>query len=465
MNSINTTAIRDKASKQRFWAFCIMILAGLIKITGALEATGLSDSQQITLLILIVAATLWVTEWVPLFIVSFLILLLELVWLTPALISEGKTAPAALFMAPFFSNIILLFMGGFVLSSLMRRYGLDTRFAYLILKRTGGKPETTLLGVILSCAFLSMWMSNTATTAMMLTMILPMVKRIPPTSPYTTALVLAIPFACNLGGIGTPIGTPPNAIALSYLSAINLGPTFIEWMLYTTPILFFFLIMLWRLLLWLYPPGDIRLALPETNHEPLQKNQWLTLLICLATVLGWLFGEMIGLKTGTVALFPIILAFWLGLLDHNDFRALPWDVLFMVAGGLALGGALTQSGLDQQIVALLPLDTDTQILFMLAIALTGILSTIMSNTATAGLIIPLLVSLALPAMDLQVLVLAIAVMCSMAMALPVSTPPNAIAFSSGALHTQDLSKAGGIISIAGWVVLITIAPVFWRMIL
>jgi len=442
--------------------FATILFIELFGIPG----TDLTHAQEITAAILIVAAILWVSEWVSLFIVSFLILALEIVWLLPAINDGGASAlKTEVFFSPFFSNIILLFLGGFVLSSLMQKYGLDIRFAQAILRKTKGLPSLTLLGIILACSFLSMWISNTATTAMMLTMVFPLIKRIPDGHPFRKALVLCIPFACNLGGIGTPIGTPPNAIALTYLTEAGYTVTFAKWMMLTLPFLVVFLLLLWQLLLRIFPAGDLRLEVPERHTGDFGLKHWAALSVFAITALGWFFASSLGLATGTVGLFPVIVCFWFGLLSTKDFRDLPWDVLYMVSGGLALGVALNITGLGEVLIQALPLNGSPVVLLMITAAVAGLMSTVMSNTATAGLVIPLVMNLPFENEFILALVVALALMCSMAMALPVSTPPNAIAFSSRAINSRDMILTGGLITLIGYACIALLGPIYWRFVL
>lgn len=454
-----------KANMRSLAATALLFFVILITEFFGIPGTNLTHPQQITAAILVVAAILWVSEWVSLFVVSFLILGLEIVWLLPALAATGIDTKAGIFMAPFFSNIILLFLGGFVLSSLMQKYELDIRFAQAVLKRTKGIPSLTLLGIILACSFLSMWISNTATTAMMLTMVFPLIKKIPDEHPFRKALVLCIPFACNLGGIGTPIGTPPNAIALTYLTKAGFQISFAKWMMLTLPFLIVFLLFLWQLLLRLFPAGNLHLEVPERHTAKFGPQHWAALGIFVTTAMGWFFASKLGLATGTIGLFPIIVCFWFGLLSTKDFRDLPWDVLFMVAGGLALGVALSVTGLGELLISSLPISGSPWLLLLITAAVAGIMSTVMSNTATAGLVIPLVMNLPFENDYILSLVVALALMCSMAMALPVSTPPNAIAFSSRAISSRDMMITGGLITILGYVCIAFVGPTYWRFIL
>lgn len=454
-----------RTHRTRFLAVLPVLLVLVVPLAPISELLDLNIAQLKTVLIILLAAILWVSEWIPLFIVSFIILALELTWLIPSIQSQGITISDSLFFAPFFSNIILLFMGGFVLSSIMKKSSLDARFAQWILTVTKGNPSSTLLGIIVACAFLSMWMSNTATAAMMLTMVLPLIKRLRPDAPFRIALILAIPLACNLGGIGTPIGTPPNAIAISYLASKGIEVSFLKWMTLTLPFLIIAEFITWYLLLKIYPPGNEPLLQQDSEPTPFQARQWLTVAIFVITVFGWLIGGQFGLKTGTIALFPIIMAFWLGLLDQSDFRALPWDVLFMVAGGIALGVAIDVTDLGSILIQWMPVNASFEVLMMLIVVVLALLGTVMSNTATASLMIPIVISLSLTNQQMIIAVLVIALNCSTAMILPVSTPPNAIAFSSGIINVKDLARMGFLMVVLGMVVSVSIGPLYWFFIL
>jgi sodium-dependent dicarboxylate transporter 2/3/5 len=248
---------------------------------------------------------------------------------------------------------------------------------------------------------------------------------------------------------------------MSYLATKGIQVSFLDWMILTLPFLLIALTLLWFALLKVYPPGDARLDIGTAEAEPLRARQWLSIGIFVLTVLGWLLGGEFGVKTGTVALFPIIAAFWLGILDQSDFRALPWDVLFMVAGGIALGVAIDITDLGSVIVGWLPSAGSFTLLVGALVLVAALLGTVMSNTATAGLLIPLVVSLSLPTEQLFVLVLAITLNCSMAMILPVSTPPNAIAFGSGVISVKDMARMGSLMVLLGLVTAFTLGPLYW----
>jgi len=421
----------------------------------------ITRAQEISLTILVITATLWITELIPLFVTSFMVILMQIVWLLPT-INADRTAEEALnkeiFLSPFFCNIILLFLGGFVLSAMLHKFSLDLRIARWILKKTGSKPSRVLLGIMLVSSILSMWMSNTATAAMMLAIVFPIISKIPETSKFSKALALAIPFACNLGGLGTPIGSPPNAIAMSYLEKAGIEISFFTWIVAAVPLMLVLLTFLWFLLLKLFPPGDLEIQFDHKESEKLNRRQYIIIAVFLITCLGWLTTRYHHMSTGVVSLFPIIVCFGFRLLDTNDFRGLSWDILFMLGGGLCLGVGLKSSGLTEAIVAMIP--TEGGFVLIIFAILATVMTTFMSNTATANLIIPIAVSIG---GDTSQLVLTIAIMCSTAMALPVSTPPNAIAFGSGILKAKNMIFPGFIISTVSLILVILAAPYLWEL--
>ena len=447
--------LQDKSFISLCFLFLMIILGELVGIPNA----GLSKSQEITVYIILIAAVLWITEWAPMFVVSFLILALEILWLAPQLKLDTETFKISVFYTAFFSNIILLFIGGFVLSLVMRKYGLDKYFAQKILENTRGNPSYTLLGVILTCSILSMWMSNTATAAMMLTIVIPIVKELPEHHPFRTALVLSIPFACNIGGIGTPIGTPPNAIALAYLTQRGIDVSFLLWMLMTLPLLIVLLFILWRLLLASYPHENIHFKF-EKEIFKFGKKQYAAIGIFAATSLGWLSAGYLNMQTGTIALFPIIACFWFRLLDRTDFVSLPWDVLYIISGGMALGIAVSSSGLGTVVTGDDHLSMSMYSTIIIFTLTSVVMSTIMSNTATAALMIPLALSLNVEATSMITLVILIALSCSVSMMLPVTTPPNAIAFGSREISAKSMMISGGMITLISYVLIALFGQAF-----
>jgi sodium-dependent dicarboxylate transporter 2/3/5 len=420
---------------------------------------GLTDSAAIALTMLLITALFWVTETFPLYITSMGVLALSVLWLLPNLPAEAATDGKAPFFQAFFGDITLLFMGGFVLSALLNKYGLAQRMASWVIRQTGSKPSNVLFGLIAISAVLSMWMSNTATAAMMFAIIGPVVLHIPAGSTFAKGMALSIPFACNIGGLGTPIGTPPNAIALEYLAQAGIELSFAKWMMISMPLLILLLLALWWLLLRLYPPGDFQLEMSseEEEYSGFTVRQYLVIGIFGLTIMGWLTGGWTGLSTGMVGLLCLLASFGMGLLKTPDFRNISWDILFMLGGGLCLGVCLNSSGLTSAIANAIPMEEGFWVVFGLMLLLAAAMTTFMSNTATANLLIPVAISLSGNELLLSI---AIAVMCSTAMALPVSTPPNAIAFGSGWLEAKDMLRAGLIITLLALMITL-VASIFY----
>ena len=407
---------------------------------------GLELHQETALVIMLLTTLLWITEPFPLFVTSLGVLVASILWLMPQLHEVGIAIKQEDFLNTFFNDITLLFMGGFTLSAALNKYGLARITANWMLKRTGVQPASILWGIILVSATMSMWISNTATTAMMFGIIAPLLAGLPPGSPFAKSMAIAIPFSANIGGLGTPIGTLPNAIAIAYLRGLGLEVTFFQWMIVAVPVTFVLLWALWRLLLRFFPPGDLVMKLEtKTEKEKLTPRQYIVIGVFILTIIGWLSSGSTGMTTGTVGLTALFVIFALGLLKIPDFRNIPWDILFMLGGGLCLGLCLSRSGLAQIMAGTIPVGGGFWIIFLIIIILTALMTTFMSNTATANLLIPIAVSM--PDNELA-LIVAITLLCSTSMALPISTPPNAIAFGSGLLQARDMVKVGLRITVA-----------------
>jgi len=428
--------------------FVVLILMGLLFISYQFHFLhlffGLEKQEEISTIILIATAIFWVSEALPLYITSLGVLFFQIVWLLPALHETGINASKEDFLIAFFGDLTLLFMGGFVLAALLNKYGISRIIARRIIERTGSSPASILLSIIVVSSVLSMWISNTATAAMMFAIIAPVMVSMPDTSPFSKAIALAIPFSCNLGGIGTPIGTPPNAIAMEYLQQMNIDVSFAKWMLLAVPLMILLLFLLWKLLLKLYPPGDVKIDLKVEAFHSFGKRQYVVLAIFVVTIIGWLTTGITGLSTGVVGLFVVLVAFGSGLLSTRDFKNLSWDILFMLGGGLCLGIGIKKSGITDIVASMIPMEESFVLIIGLFLLLAAVMTTFMSNTATANLLIP--VAVALPQGEL-ILAIAISLMCSSSMALPISTPPNAIAFGSGFINSKEMQSSGMLMTI------------------
>ncbi|HDR00020.1 MAG TPA: SLC13/DASS family transporter [candidate division WOR-3 bacterium] len=408
---------------------------------------GMPDPAKRCLAIVAVATWLWVTEAIPLFATSFLIVLLSALFLTGPL-----DIGVQVFFAPFFDPVIMLFLGGFILSQALDKYSLDDLLARAILNRTGAKPGNVLFGMMLVAAVLSMWMSNTAATALLVGLALTIIRRLEAGDPFRIALILGIPFAANIGGVATPIGTPPNAIALGILAEHGIRLSFVRWMAVGIPITAAMFFLLWWLLSKLFPARTATVTLPPVEPEPLDRRQWTVVITFAVTVLLWLTAELHKLPSSVVALVPTLVFTGLRLLDKEDFGRVGWDVLILMGGGLSLGVAIQRSGLTGWLMTLVHLEGVNPVLLTAAFtAVAMVVTTFISNTSAAALLLPLVAGLA-PHPTVPVLAVAIGV--SVSMVLPVSTPPNAIAYGSGLFGVRTMARVGIIVSAAGLVLVV-----------
>jgi len=418
------------------------------------EYSGLEPAPMWTLFILIFAAGLWMSEAIPAFAVAILIIGLEILILgRPGGVFATGPKDWQMFVAPWSSPIMWLFLGGFVLGQAAETTGLDRMMARFVLRGFGTRPSVILLGAMGLTFTFSMFMSNTATTAMMMSVMAPVIAALDKKDPFAKSLLLGIPFAANVGGMATIIGSPPNAIAAGLLSESH-NITFTQWMMAGLPpalILFF--------IIWLY----LRIAHPSMNKTlDLRGLEWetrtgsllpmwkriLVFPVFMVTVLLWMTGPIHGMPTAVVSFIPITVFAVTGILNTTEIKKLNWDVLLLLTGGLSLGIAIQQTGLAEWILGLLPIDS----LGLLALAfllayVTTILSNFMSNTAATNILAPLGVAVAVGFEPIIVIPLALG--ASAAMCLPISTPPNAIAFATGKLKTTDFLRGGLIMGVLG----------------
>lgn len=416
---------------------------------------GLTPAQEINLAIALLVSFLWVTELIPLYVTGFLVLFLELIWLLPG---WGPGAPKTItFLSCYFSETILLFLGGFVISSAIRFYGLDATIARFVIKNTKGSAFLLVLSMGFATAFLSCFMNNTATAAMMLGLVSSMMKSLDESSPLRKSILFMVPFSANLGGIGTPVGTLPNVIGIAYLQEKGFQIGFLDWMAFAFPVFILSVLILAGILYIVYLKKEssiqsIRLLqVHEENQFVSSKKRSVSIVVIFITILGWISSDWHGVSNGTVALFPVIVFFGFSLLDLKEFRNLSWDVLILMGGGIALGKAFEETGLAKHFVTMFMLGESSQFsLFLFFSILSLVLSCFLSNTSVANLVLP--ITMGLPAELILPAAIGATIGASLAMPLPVSTPPNALAFSYGGIRSLEMVKIGGSISILSWIV-------------
>jgi sodium-dependent dicarboxylate transporter 2/3/5 len=446
--------------------FCIFIpILILLVPPSTFGIPGLTIVEQRIIAIFFMAALFWILEPIPIYATSLLIIFLELVMVSnKGLIflikPSGTDAIGTLvdykaLIGTFASPIIILFLGGFFLAMAATKYRLDQNLAKVLLKPFGQNPKWVMLGLMLITATFSMFMSNTAATAMMLAILAPVTAVFLDDDKGKIAFLLAIPFAANIGGIGTPIGTPPNAIALKYLTGSNYI-SFGKWMAMAIPYVIVLLIIIWILLLFLYPIKTDKIKL-EINGTWLKTRKAIIVYITFAlTILLWLTDFLHGMNAYIVAMLPVVVFSALDIINKSDLKNISWDVLWLVSGGIALGLGLEATGLAQHLIDVIPFQELSPILIVLLTTVIAVLmANFMSHTATANLLLPLVAALGVSLSSLdafggnQMLILAATFSCSMGMALPISTPPNALAFATGNIETKHMAKPGVLIAIIG----------------
>lgn len=442
-----------------------------------LNISGLSDAGHVAFGIFFLAAAFWMFEPFPIFATSVLVILLQVLLLskegllfTEVSSSYNPTAYTS-FIGTLANPIIILFLGGFILADAAVKYDLDKNLTRILLRPFGSKPGFILLGLMIVTGLLSAFMSNTATTAMMMTVILPIVARIDKKDPLRIGLALSIPFAANIGGIATPIGTPPNAVVIGALSQQGINIPFGEWMILATPLVIVALFFAWFLLLKIFKPTVDSVSIDMTGKFNTSKNAFLLYLVFGLTVLFWVTESFHGVKSAIIALIPIVFLTLTGVVTKEDIRRLPWEVLWLVAGGISLGISMKSTGLAEWIVGSIEWSAFGGVMLLVVFSGVAILmSNFLSNTVTATLLIPLAVSLATSGIagegfSLIIVSLVIGISASMAMMLPISTPPNAIAMSTGTIETGNMAKAGLTIGIFGLLLVVLYAVFYWPLIL
>ena len=440
---------------------------------------GLTVVQQRVIAIFVMAVMLWITEAIPAWATSIAIIFVLLFCVSDSSFNflqgnegqYGQLLDSVGIMACFADPTIILFLGGFILAIAATKSGLDVWMAKTLIKPFGKKSENVLLGFLLITGVFSMFISNTATAAMMLTFLTPVFKALPANGKGRIALTMSIPIGANLGGMGTPIGTPPNAFAYKVLNdpaGLNMQISFGQWMLIMVPLVIVLLFIAWVVLKKFFPFTQKTI---ELNIQGDMSHNWRTAVVGITfalTILLWIVGKYVGVNSNTVAMLPIAIFAITGVITAKDLQKIDWGVIWMVAGGFALGLALNGTGLAKVAIQAIPFGAWSPIVILIIAGLVCyFLSNFISNTATAALMIPIL-TVVCEGMGNKLsviggtstMLIGIAVAASAAMTLPISTPPNAIAYSTGLIDQKDMAKTGIIVGfltlIIGFALLIVV---------
>lgn len=436
------------------------------------EAFGvlLNPIEKRMIAVFVLAALFWILEPFPIWTTSMLVIVVMLLTVSDRglvfMQTDASGAPFAnlvsykAIMATFADPIIMLFLGGFFLAAAATKYRLDMNLAKVLLKPFGSKPKYILLGLMMITAIFSMFMSNTATAAMMLAILAPVLALFDLKDKGRIAFTLAIPVAANIGGMGTPIGTPPNAIALKSLGDLGLNVSFGKWMAFGVPYVVILILAAWFILLKMFPIEKTSMEL-KVGDRFLKTPKAIIVYVTFAlTVILWVLGKGVhGMDSNTIAMIPMAIFALAQIITKDDLKKMSWDVLWLVAGGFALGLGLQSTGLAKDIIGAISFDSLP--IFALMVG-TGILclfmANFMSHTATASLLIPIIAAVGTslgsaldPLGGVTALLVSVAFASSLGMSLPISTPPNALAHATGFVDTHGMAKMGVIVGLLGMV--------------
>ena len=484
MGTIDQTVL--KVVKIAFVLFVTLIIIMMPSTAFGIE--NLTVIQQRMIAIFVFAALMWILEGVPAWVTSVLIIVVMLFTVSDSAIATlinphyytgvdvetvtkaGKEVtqltgiiPYKDIIAAFADPTVMLFMGGFILALVASKSGVDVTLARVMLKPFGTNPKIVLLGFMLVTAIFSMFVSNTATAAMMLTFLAPVFRALPEKERGRIALALAIPIGSNIGGIATPIGTPPNGIALGALKDAGVNIGFLDWIVLTFPLMIVILLIAWGILSMMYKFTTNKIVFDIKGGA---KKSWQTraiYVVMIITILLWCGEKIFGINSYVVALFPVGAFSALGIINSDDIKTIDWSLLWMVAGGFALGTGMKESGLAKAMVQSIPFSEFPVFIVLIGAGLLcWLLSTFISNSASAALMVPILITVGqgmedqlAPIGGLTTLIVGIALCASFAMALPISTPPNAIAYSTGLVKTGQMARVGLLVGIISMVLAYT----------
>ncbi|WP_332401426.1 SLC13 family permease [Vibrio metschnikovii] len=447
-------------------AICFLIPVGVLLLPiDIIPIDELTLVQHRLLAIFLLAALLWVLEPVPVFATSILIIALLLImisdkglhWFRSPIEQHevGHLIPYTDILGAFSSPIIILFMGGFALAIAASKYQLDNNLARVLLRPFGHQPKFIMLGLMLITSVFSMFMSNTATTVMMLALLGPIVASAPKGELGIKALVLSIPIAANTGGIATPIGTPPNAIALQYLTGEN-SIDFLSWMMMGLPFVIVQLTIAWFLLQYLFPSSQQQMTL---KLQGTFQRSWRAIVVYITfatTILLWMSTALHGMNTYVVSIIPLAVFTLTGIMGKEELKQINWDVLWLVAGGIAIGIGLEHTGLAVALAHAIDYESLSPMFIVISLSMVcWLMANFMSNTATANLLMPIAAAIGVSISSLteigglQGLLVVVAFSASLGMILPVSTPPNSLAYSTGLIESKDMAKTGLILGLVG----------------
>lgn len=412
----------------------LLIVVVLTFLTAIFSLTYFDDPiQAYATLIAGFCLILWLLEIVPAYVPTLVLWALTVIFLSPF----SKDFSLTEVMKWSANPVLLLFFGGFSFGVAASRYGLDNAMAKLAVRFSNGSRLLLLSLTVLATAFMSMWMSNIAAAAMMIAALHPLTANLEKEDSFRKSLLLAITIGANFGGIATPIGTGPNAIAISALAKTK-QITFVEWMSFALPLTIGLLIAGTLLIIFLYKvKGNFEIK--ETDVPELSNKGKFVVLIFALTILAWLTEPLHGISSAVVALISAAILFGSSLLTREDLNSIDWGTIALIAGGISLGNLLEQADLisfwaNKISWAGMPLSVQIFVVCFVS----AFLAAVMSNTATVTMLVPFALSF-IPNPSVAVLV---AVSASFGIPFIISTPINAMVHGEGGLKAKDFFVLG-----------------------
>lgn len=456
--SYSLSKYTKKIERQTKTIFFLTTLVASFFLVYVLRDESFTSTQDYTLFLLFLAIGLWITEAIPPFAVGILI-----IGFLVFSMGSNPDIDVTQYVQTWSDGVIWLFLGGFFLAEGMRKTQLDESLLKFILPKLGGNSKNVLLGLMMVTAVLSMLMSNTATTSMILASIAPLILTLGKEASLIRALLIGVPAAASIGGMGTIIGSAPNAIAVGALEGIGIRISFIEWMVIGVPAAVLLVFLFYKLLVKKYNLKTEHISLeflkteivPPTQEDKIRKN--IVLVILGGTLLLWLTSQWTGIPVAVVSGVPIVLLTMLGIIDSEDVRRLPWDTLMLVAGGLSLGLAIQEQGIAEYFVqSINHFELNYYVMIIIFGYVSVLLSNFMSNTAATTILVPVGISLVsiIPGANVAFLPVIIGLSASCALLLPVSTPPNAVAFSMGIVSQKEFFPGGIFVGLLGPAIII-----------
>ncbi len=497
---LTPSPLRERIRRVGLWLGPLLAVAALFSLPdsyvppGAADAVEFTAAGQRTTALAVWMAVWWMTEAIPVYATALLPLPLL------PLLGAGTVRDAA---APYGTDVIFLFLGGFLMALSMQRWGLDRRIAFRVLRITGSRAERIVLGFMTVTAMLSMWVSNTAATLALYPVAISVLALAqtddagvsgPGFSNLSHALLLGVAYAASIGGVGTMISTPPNLFLVSFVRdtfGVEIG--FFRWMLFSIPVVLLFLPTVWWLLTRLFPVRGLRIdgmrGLVDDalrTMGPSSRGERITMLVFGAAVFAWLFRPLLmriplgggfplaGLTDPGIAVLAALTLFVLSadrdadgrrrpVMNWETAQKLPFGLLLLFGGGLSLAAAIERYGVGGFLGAQLGTLQGLPMWVFIAVAVVGVMfvGELISNTAAAATFIPICAAAAQGlGWDPLTLLIPIVWAANCSFMLPVATPPNAIVYGSGWIDAGRMAQTGFVLNLAGIALFLTLAFLF-----